>query len=549
MIAAWTEGNLSNFSASLELHLQLIPLVESLGDELLLARALNSLGIIYSDSEQYDLGKKTFEDARRHAEHLPDRRVLASVLNNLGNLTMKRGNVAEARTYHEQSLKLRLENSADARGVADSRQNLAEVAVAENRPADALELLELAIAAHTKLNLKRNLANARLTYAAALTQLHRPQEALAQLESARALTASLGSPAMRERVAQAFATFHESQGDFRSALEWQRKIATAHNEAVGERARQRLERLQAQFDAERRQHQIDTLQRDQTEKAAALSAARWQRLGLLAFIGLGFVTAFAVASRARTRRRAEQRVLAETRAAKEAAEQADALKSRLVGMVSHDIRGPLHNVLHSVEEARHETDPAALAPQLDLIASETRRVTTLAQELLDVAALEAGRLELHRTPIDLAELVRAALGHLEQSAKAKAQTLTFDAGARDDGVLEADAARLTQVVANLVSNAIKYSPRGATIRVSLERAPQSVRLLVRDEGPGIPPEERALLFKPFAKLSARPTAGESSHGLGLSLAHELVRLHGGTLGIECPPTGGSIFVVELPRGA
>lgn len=549
MVVGWTRGSLADFPAALETFRELIPLAEAHGDETLLARAYNSLGIVYSDAEQLELSQKTYEDALRHAERAPDRRLLASVLNNLGTLAMKTKRYADARRDHERALALRLESGADQRGIADSHQNLAELALAEGHPDHAIVHIEQAIATHAKLNLKRNLANARLTYASALLELHRPQDALVQLESARQLADSLGSATMRERAARAFANFHETQGDYRAALDWERKAAAAHDAAVGERSRQRFDTLQAQFDAERRQHEIDALQRDQTEKAAALNAVRWQRLALLAVIGLGGLAVFAVASRSRTRRRAEQRILAETRAAKEAAERADAFKSHLVSMVSHDIRGPLHNVLHFVEEARHHREPAALASDLDIIASETQRVAALAQDLLDAAALEVGRLELHRAPVDLAEIVRATLGQLEAAARLKNQTLALSVAQRDDGVIDGDAARLAQVVTNLVSNAVKYSPRGAPIALALERLPQSVRLTVRDRGPGIPAAELPHLFKPFSRLSARPTGGESTVGLGLSLAHDLVRLHGGTITVTCPPEGGSVFAVELPIAA
>lgn len=549
LVVGWTQSSLANFPAALDTYRELTPLAEARRDPVFLARVHTAMGIAYADGGDAARARAAYETARQHAERTNDRRVLASILNNLGVLAVDAKDFPAAHRYHEQALALRLASGGDTRGIADSHQNLAELAVVEGRPADAIVEIEQAIAGHAKLNLKRNLANARLTYANALLQLNRPQEALAQIESARQLAESLASATMRERAARAYAAFHESQGDFRAALEWERKAAAAHNEAVGERSRQRLDTLQAQFDAERRQHEIATLQREQAERAAALATVRWQRATLLAILGLGIVLAFSVTSRVRTQRRAEQCILAETRAAKEAAEQANALKSRLVNMVSHDIRGPLHNVLHFVDESRHERDPRTLAANLDVIAAETQRVSSLAQDLLDAAALEVGRLELHRNPIDLAEIVRATLGQLESAARAKAQTLEFVPGSRDDGVLEGDAARLAQVVTNLVSNAIKYSPRGAPITVALERAAATVRLSVRDRGPGVAPAELPHLFKPFSRLSARPTGGESTVGLGLSLAHDLVRLHGGTISVDCPPEGGSVFTVALPIGA
>ncbi|MBI5422753.1 MAG: tetratricopeptide repeat protein [Opitutae bacterium] len=549
LIVGWTQGSLANFPAALDTYRELLPLADQRADEVFLARVYTAIGIAYADSGDSARSLEAYQTALTHAQRGTDRRIVASVLNNLGNLATEARNFAAAHRYHEEALALRLANGADTRGIADSRQNLAELAVAEGKPAAAIPFIEEAIAAHAKLNLRRNLANARLTYAAALRALDRPKDALVQLQSAQQLAESLNTPTIRERVYRALADHHEAQGDYRAALDWQRKTEAAHDQALGERSRQRLDALQALYDAERRQLEIETLRRAQTEKDAALATARWQRTALLALIGIGIIAAFALLSRHRIQRRAEERILAETRTAKETAERADSLKTRLVAMVSHDIRGPLHNILHFAEEARREPDPRATAPHLDFIVSETQRVASLAQDLLDVTALESGALSIDRRPADLTEIVRATLGQLEPTARAKGQTLVFAPPGRDDGVLHADAGRLGQVVANLVSNAIKYSPRDSTISLALERTAHAIRLFVRDRGPGIPEAERAALFQPFSRLSARPTGGESSHGLGLSLARDLVRLHGGTIDVHCPPEGGSVFTVELPVAA
>jgi signal transduction histidine kinase len=105
---------------------------------------------------------------------------------------------------------------------------------------------------------------------------------------------------------------------------------------------------------------------------------------------------------------------------------------------------------------------------------------------------------------------------------------------------------LEQVLANLLSNAINYTPRGGSIRVMLGHHAAGVWCDVTDSGPGIRPEEVATLFQPFARLSTRPTNGESSSGLGLFLAAELVRLHHGKLTVQSPPAGGTTFRLTLP---
>ncbi|MEJ1971602.1 MAG: ATP-binding protein [Lacunisphaera sp.] len=141
------------------------------------------------------------------------------------------------------------------------------------------------------------------------------------------------------------------------------------------------------------------------------------------------------------------------------------------------------------------------------------------------------------------------IGRLEWRAALKQQVIEFSVTSSDAGLLEGDPHRLRQVVANLVDNALKYSPPRKAVRLRLERADQMVRFSVSDEGPGIGPEDLAKIFIPFARLANRPAGGEASHGLGLSIAHELVRLHGGRLTVVSAVGQGSTFTMEIPVGA
>ena len=144
------------------------------------------------------------------------------------------------------------------------------------------------------------------------------------------------------------------------------------------------------------------------------------------------------------------------------------------------------------------------------------------------------------------EVVRATLGRLEATAANKEQKLLFNAPSGDPAMAQGDAARLMQIVRNLVSNALKYSPRRSTVHVSLKRHDGLILLAVQDEGPGIPAEHMPHLFRPFSRLATKTTGGESSHGLGLSIAHDLVKLHGGRIVVDSPPGRGATFTIELP---
>lgn len=549
LVLAHTHVSLGDFPTALERFRELLPLAEQLADARLLSRVYNTLGIAYADSGQPESARQAYETGLTHAKRSGDQFMLASLLNNFGNLAINAGDYPEARRYHEQALALRESLGGDTRGVADSNLNLGEIAMLSGQPAAALPYLDRAISLHTTLGLKRNLTNARLSRAAALRALGRMDEALVELESAHTLADSLGTPITLKRVYYGFSAYHEARGDFRAALDYERKLAEVTEAAVGERSRQRIDTLQTLLETARRDREIAVLRRDQSDKEAALTRARSQRYALLALAILTGVALAAVINRQRFKQRAERRVLAETQAARHAAEQADALKTRLLHMVSHDIRGPVGNVLLLAEDLR-DAPPAPVGDdRASLIAHEAQRVLDLAQDLLDAAALESGRLQVRCDPVDLAEIVHATLSRMTMQAGAKEQRLDFTAPAAPEGHVLGDAKRLAQITANLVSNALKFSPPRATVRLAVQRKESRVHLVVQDEGPGVPPESLPHLFRPFSQLSARPTGGESSHGLGLSIVHDLVRLQGGTILVDSSPGRGTAFTVDLPAHA
>lgn len=546
LIVAFTQVSLANFSAALESFRTLTPLAEAQGDPLLLARVYSTLGIAYADAEQIDRARQAYETALDYANKSGDQRMAASLLNNLGGTAIESDNAPLARSYHERALALRMSLGGDARGVADSLQNLGHVAMMEDKPLEAISYFERALALYAPLGLKRNIVNAQTAYAKALIELGRLDEVSAHLDVARQYAEELKSPTILVRVYRTTAAYHEARSDFKTALEFERKLAAATDAALGEKSRQRIDALQARYDAERRQHEIDLLRRNEQLKEAELATVRWQRYNLaLALFGV-LALAGTIITLQRLRQRAEKRLHDETRAGRAAAEAANALKTRLLHITSHDIRGPLGNVLHMAGELRAELPGGPTDVRLDVIQHEAENVMALAQDLLDSAALESGALVLHIGPLDLADIVHAVVGRLEWRADLKRQSLVFAPPIPGAGLIEGDGARLNQVVVNLVSNALKYSPAGKAVRLELVRTETVVRLHVIDQGMGITPEDQARLFVPFARLSNRPQGGESSHGLGLSIAHDLVRLHGGRLTVQSTPGQGSTFTVELP---
>ncbi|MFP5310662.1 MAG: ATP-binding protein [Actinomycetes bacterium] len=236
---------------------------------------------------------------------------------------------------------------------------------------------------------------------------------------------------------------------------------------------------------------------------------------------------------------------------KQAAEldRANARKDALLGMAAHDLRSPLTAMTGFTWALRRvlgpDLDPQA-AMLLERIESSTTRMLGLVEDLLETAVLADGTVDLVRGPVDVAALVREVVATHQQGALSKGITLA--AATPATLVADVDAARLTQVLDNLVANAVKFTPPdvGAGVEVTVLQDAGEVLVRVRDEGVGVSDEFLPLLFEPFAHEHGTGTAGEPCTGLGLSITRSLVEAHGGRIEVVSAVGEGTTFVVQLP---
>lgn len=225
--------------------------------------------------------------------------------------------------------------------------------------------------------------------------------------------------------------------------------------------------------------------------------------------------------------------------------EADRFKTRILSIAAHDLKNPLGAIIGFAELMLFELEPQSrFLPMVEAMAKSATRMLDLIKNILDVSSVEMGRMELSREIIDFGYVcVNAAESHTV-AAEQKLQTIVFNV--EPSCMVHADVARLGQVIENLVSNAVKYSPFGAEIHVSVQRNHSSTRLEVRDYGPGLTEEDKSKLFGFFQRLSAQPTGNESSNGVGLAIVKQIVELHGGRVWAESKVGSGSTFIVELP---
>lgn len=225
-------------------------------------------------------------------------------------------------------------------------------------------------------------------------------------------------------------------------------------------------------------------------------------------------------------------------------------KDQFLGMLGHELRNPLAPIMHALDSRAFSGPDDAKKEELrQMMKGQVRQISRLLDDLMDIARINQGKLELRRKPVDLEEVIRSALVTVRPLCDAASLTLQFDA-ADSPLVVDGDFARLVQIVSNLLRNACKFTPAHGNIFISLERENHSALIRIRDTGVGIPPAKLGKIFERFTQIGKSVSGEQPGLGLGLTLVRHLADLHGGSVtAISEGPGKGSEFVVRLPVAA
>jgi signal transduction histidine kinase len=279
--------------------------------------------------------------------------------------------------------------------------------------------------------------------------------------------------------------------------------------------------------------------------------AKWQPLvsaaGYLGLVLFMFILGLIFESGRRTAFARMQEALAELAASNQHLLNLNNEKNELMGIAAHDLRNPLTVILGNAELMANIKDPGILARLSQNTRAVAIRMRELVTNLLDVNAIEQGKFVVKKENCDIRALLEQSLEQNQLAATKK--QIVFRVGISDGLWAGADRAAVLQILDNLISNALKYSPPNTTVHVHALPEKEAIVINVRDEGPGISETDQKKLFQKFTRLTARPTGGESSTGLGLAIVKKLAEAMSGS--IHCVSTlgSGSTFVLRLPVAA
>jgi signal transduction histidine kinase len=449
------------------------------------------------------------------------------------------------------------------------------------------------------------MVNSLQTIAQTLAAAGRAQEGLVYARRAVDSAEAMGAKAYQRDALAVLVTVYDSLGRHKEALRTHRKLADLRDSLMSDESLKRTFQLQAQYESEKKDKQILGLTKDRELQ----DITRRMLLALGAALVLGLTGLYSryrlkasseIALQGQNAEILRQQELLEGQAAdietantalqeknldleyqQEVLEvQAQEIeiantalqeknlelehlnneKNEFLGIAAHDLKNPLTHIIMATGTATRYYDRMTdndIQGQLHSIGVVAVRMTEIITNILDVNAIERGALVLHPTVFDVAPKVRAIVEDYTSRAEEKHITLHFALETPSSLVL-ADEPATNQVLDNIISNAVKYSPHGKNVFVRVKASNGGVRIEVQDEGPGISSDDMKKLFGKFVRLSARPTGGEHSTGLGLSIVKRMVEAMNGKVWCESEfgdglpnglPNGlptGATFIVELP---
>lgn len=603
-------GRLNDEERALRYHLRAVKYFQLAKDEQGLAYTYNNIGVIYMDKGDYEKALENLLASLELKKKLRDTHGLASTYLNIGITYFMQSINVRALENYQQSAKL-YESIGDKHGLAEAMQRIAALHLRQKDPVHAFEIASSALVLSRETNSRAVERNVLKICADAKSAMGDAPAALELFRQYTALKDSLFNEESSKRINEMTANYELAQRDRsekendllkkdqrikemeleRRAIQLRQQeqdiellnrnkriseLQLAEKEAV--LMSQRLEAAEQENKISLLNKNRELLERDRALQKADLAQQAALRNLLMISSVLLVVIILLLANRYRLKKRSAEafqqknteletanaairkheealeaqaeeiaRANEELRRQNALLEQLNSEKNELMGILSHDLRNPVSAIRMLAESIGEDGRSAEyIRRKAGQVADTADSVLTLAKNLLDINRLESGRMQLDSDPVPVKPiLLHAAEGH-RKWAETKQLALRVDVP-DDEPIAVGDDSAIRQILDNLISNAIKYSPRGKQVLLRLEATDGSVRVTVEDEGPGFSSEDMGRLYQKFARLSAQPTAGEPSTGLGLSIVRKLVDTMEGSIRCESTPGKGARFVVDLPR--
>lgn len=504
---------LADYPRALDYYSKALATFINLGMKAETAEVIGNIGLVYFSLADYPRALDSFENALIIHEELGMKAAVARVTGHIGSVYTELSDYSHALEYFMKALDVQKELDNKAL-VATEIGHIGRVYYLLSDYPRALEYYSKALVAHQELGMKAEVAsmkgNMGSLYANIDFEGHDIVKSEEYLLQAIILNEELGTKQNLYEQHKTLAGLYSSQGRWEEAYKHISLYHLFKGEVQSEEAKKHADKLEYERKEAEREKQLAT------ENA---------------------------------RKEEREKVIEELTTLNASLHEANRQKNEVIGIVAHDLKNPLSAILLTSETLNRyfsHLNKDEILDKLSKINSTAVRMNLIIRNLLDIQKLKAGKFTLVLQPVVVSSILNVIISDYKEPALKKNITLHTVIPEKSLVVLSEQTA-LHEVLDNLISNAVKYSPFDTNVYVHVGETKQTVRISVQDEGPGLTEEDKKKLFGQFSRLSAKPTGGEHSTGLGLSIVQHLIEMMNGKIWCESEAGKGATFYVELPQ--
>ncbi len=559
-------GSINYYKGELELgiknYLQSLKLKEIKGDLKGVAKLYNNISTIYIGQEKFHKSIEYNLKSIKIKTQLNDTIGLANSYNNIGFSYREQGMYDSALYYSAKGLKIIIPSKNELLK-SSLYTNTGNIYLEIEEFDSALYMFTRAIEVSTKLQENRKIIYAYLGVGKVLLAQGKFKQALPYLEKGNQLALSINA---KKEIADSFlalSTAMENLTLYHKAFDYRKKYEHYKDSVINEKNNKDIEELERTYKFEKQQNQIHQFEIESKFQKELFSRQRKIGSGLMILLIIMAVLAYFLVKNNKAKRLAinglelknieieKQRISIEAQnellnAKNEKLLKLDEEKNHLVSVVAHDLRSPLANIIGLVSIINMDNDNLTDKQKgfVDKINQSAEKLNEMISKVLSRDNIENAELDVELVPSNVESIISKSIEGLQQNAVAKNIKINVDI---NKGVpqVQLDNNLALQIFNNLISNAIKFSPPEKNIFIKSEIINHFVRIHIIDEGPGLTEEDQKNLFGRYQRLSAKPTAGESSTGLGLSIVKQYMELMGGVVKYSNSLAAGADFIVEF----
>ena len=528
-------ARMGDFALGLENFQKALHIYKVLGDTLWQARIIFNIGTLDVEMEEYQRAVDGFQKSYELFKSMGSKPDMAVSLNNLGYNYKLMGQYEKALPLLFRALKLQKAMDTPCRALYPL-YNIGSVYERLDRLDSADQYLHQSFASSLDCKDQYIQVLNLIDLGSLYHKQGRRSSSFATYEKALHLAERIG---MRKEIATAAGALYglnKDDGKHAEALRYLELFKATGDSIFNDKNSKRIARLEAEFAFEKERQELLHAS-EKRDLQYAQESARLRLEQNITIIGLIFLalTLLVVTHLYFQKQRANRQLHV-----------LNTEKNKLIGMVAHDLHSPINQVKGLVGLIKMDGKGlnAHQNEYLDIITSSCDRSTNLIERILDVSAIESYKLNLKVEEVELNGVLELIAKNFDQWARKKKIDLRTHL-TEGPALLKTDRNYLIQILENLVSNALKFSAPETTVEMNLERVASKFRLSVKDQGPGLSEEDQHNLFKPFSQLTPKPTAGETSTGLGLSIVKKFTEALDGKIWCESELGKGTLFVVEI----